>query len=80
MSEARVGPWIVRPAAGVLPGRGLGMPARQKITVTFAPQAAEAFEQRFVFLVQRGRPCSLSVAGAGSVDEVEEHHAKLFGI
>ena len=31
-SEARFGPWLVRPACGVLPGRGLKLPRTQTVS------------------------------------------------
>eukprot|EP00798_Chlamydomonas_sp_ICE-L_P024309 gene24309-9913_t len=79
-SEAKFGPFIIQPAGGMLPGRGLGMPRTQHITVTFAPSEAKDFDQQVVFAVNKGRTCSLSMLGTGSFDERDEHQAKLFGV
>ncbi|MEW5318142.1 MAG: hypothetical protein WDW38_009388 [Sanguina aurantia] len=77
-SEARFGPWVVRPSCGVLRGRGLRMPLKQRVSVTFAPVDSSQVLQRLVFAVQKGRPCALDVHGVGSHDEREEHLTKLF--
>lgn len=80
MSEARLGPWVVRPGSGVLPGRGLGMPRTVKVTVTFAPADGSAQEEQLVFAVHRGRQVALQVEGEGSFDERDEHQGHLFRI
>ena len=75
--EARFGPFIVRPASGLLPGRGLRLPHTQLVTVTFAPTDAADCTQSLVFAVAKGRACTLALAGTGSFDETEEHEAPL---
>ncbi|GFR52101.1 hypothetical protein Agub_g14614 [Astrephomene gubernaculifera] len=80
IAEARIGPYIVRPASGVLPGRGLRLPHTQKISITFAPTEAGAFDGELIFAVLRGKDCSVDIDGIGSIDEADEHKGKLFVI
>ena len=75
--EARFGPFIVKPAGGLLPGRGLRLPRTQVITITFAPTDAVEYTQNLVFAVSKGRVCTLALEGTGSFDETEEHQALL---
>jgi hypothetical protein len=69
--------FAVEPASGVIPGRGLGMPRTQRITVTCvaagnAPGAAE-----LQLLVAHGVGCSVKLQGCGTFDEGREHLAVL---
>ncbi|KAG1668832.1 hypothetical protein FOA52_004926 [Chlamydomonas sp. UWO 241] len=75
--EARFGPFIVSPAGGVLPGRGLGLPRTQKVTVTFAPTEAADCAHALRFAVMHGRSATVGVRGSGSFDETEEHQGNL---
>jgi hypothetical protein len=75
--EVRIGPFLVRPASGLLPGRGLRLPRTQRLTITFAPTSAVDSTQTLVFNVAKGRACTLSLTGTGSFDETEEHQAPL---
>ncbi|KAG2495146.1 hypothetical protein HYH03_006754 [Edaphochlamys debaryana] len=80
IAEARIGPYIVRPASGVLPGRGLGLPRSQTIRITFAPTEEGCYEGELIFAVLRGKDCSVDVDGEGSIEETDEHKGKLFVI
>ncbi|KAG2422161.1 hypothetical protein HXX76_016240 [Chlamydomonas incerta] len=80
IAEARIGPYLVKPASGVLPGRGLGMPRSQRISITFAPTEAEAYEGELIFAVLRGKQCSVDVDGEGSIEETDETKGNLFVI
>lgn len=77
VAEVRFGPFIVWPGGGLLPGRGLGLPRTQKVTVTYAPGDASEHSQVLRFAVQGGRSCTLELHGTGSFDETEEHQALL---
>jgi len=79
-SEAVFGPFIVRPAGGLLPGRGLHMPRTQRVTIAFAPTAAQNHEETLIFAVSKGRHCSITLQGSGSFQETEEHQAILYKI
>jgi hypothetical protein len=74
-SEARFGPFIVRPAFGLLPGRGLHLPRTLKVTITFAPTEASDYAQGIRFAVQNGPSLPLMLKGSGSFDETEEFQA-----
>ncbi|GLC49027.1 hypothetical protein PLESTB_000174500 [Pleodorina starrii] len=80
IAEARIGPYIVRPASGVLPGRGLRLPHTQTISILFAPTEPESYDGELIFAVLRGKECSVEIDGIGSVEETDEHKAKLFVI
>ncbi len=80
VTEARIGPYIVRPASGVLPGRGLRLPHQQAISITFAPTEAETYEGELIFAVMRGKECSVEIDGKGSIEETDEHKGKLYVI
>ncbi|KXZ45748.1 hypothetical protein GPECTOR_51g734 [Gonium pectorale] len=80
IAEARIGPYIVRPASGVLPGRGLLMPHTQKISITFAPTEAESYDGELIFAVLRGKECTVDIDGIGSIEETDEHKGRLFVI
>lgn len=76
-NSARVGDFVVTPARGVLQGRGLNMPRRQRVTVTFAPSDNRAHSAALNFVVLRGDGCMVSVHGTGTFDETLEHNAHL---
>ncbi|PNH03312.1 hypothetical protein TSOC_010637 [Tetrabaena socialis] len=78
IAEARIGPYIVRPASGVLPGRGLLLPHTQVVSITFAPTEAELYEGELLFAVLRGKACSVDVDGVGSTEETDEHKGRLY--
>ncbi|PNH03313.1 hypothetical protein TSOC_010636 [Tetrabaena socialis] len=82
VAEARIGPYIVRPASGVLPGRGLLLPHTQVTVVrsTLAPTEAELYEGELLFAVLRGKACSMDVDGVGSMEETDEHKGRLYFI
>ncbi|EFJ49783.1 hypothetical protein VOLCADRAFT_104231 [Volvox carteri f. nagariensis] len=80
IAEARIGPYIVRPASGVLPGRGLQLPHTQTISILFAPTEPESYDGELIFAVLRGKECSVEIDGLGSVEETDEHKGKLFVI
>jgi hypothetical protein len=63
IAEARIGPFIVRPATGVLPGRGLRLPCTQTVSITFAPTEPEVFEGERCCLLETARYFGLGVLG-----------------
>jgi hypothetical protein len=79
-SQVQIGPFIISPARGVLPGRGIKLPRTQRVTVTFAPPDNGSYQQQLTFVVSRGRPVHLMVTGQGSFDETEEFQDRLFQI
>lgn len=77
-SEATFGPFTVKPAHGLLPGRGLKLPRTQRLTVTFKPPDHRQYRQTVVFGVSKGRPVTLELVGTGSYSEAEEHQRQLY--
>ena len=77
---AEASAFTAAPAAGCIPGHGVGLAQEQTVAVTFAPRRAGAFEQVLTLKLEGGRDCSVLVRGFGSLDEQDEpvHHlAKL---
>lgn len=68
-AAARIGPFIVRPSGGVIPGRGLGMPKTQEISITYEPTQAKFDDREISFAVYKGRPADLYASGEGSFNE-----------
>lgn len=68
--------WIT-PDHGVIPGRGLGMPETQRVTVTCSPVGNLAATAELRLLVDRGSGCSVKLQGQGTFDEGYEHLAIL---
>lgn len=77
-SEAAFGPFRVRPAHGLLAGRGLKLPRAQRLTITFAPPDNKTYRETLVFGVSKGRPVALELVGQGSYEEGEEHQRVLY--
>jgi hypothetical protein len=77
-SEAKFGPFTVRPAQGLLQGRSLKLPRTQRVTITFTPTEASEYRQTLVFGASKGRPVVLELIGTGSFDETEEHERLLY--
>jgi hypothetical protein len=67
----------VQPAAGHIPGRGLGMPRTQKVTIAFAPQEEAPYEAAIVFTTRHGRSITVDLSGAGSFAEALESDLAL---
>eukprot|EP00198_Chlamydomonas_reinhardtii_P001982 XP_001691318.1 flagellar associated protein [Chlamydomonas reinhardtii] len=51
-----------------------------RISITFAPTEAEAYEGELIFAVLRGKQCSVDVDGEGSIEETDETKGNLFVI
>ncbi len=79
-SEAHIGPFTIRPACGLLGGRGIKLPRTQRVTVTFAPPDSKQYTQRVVFGASKGRPVELLLVGQGSYLETDEHQRGLFQV
>ena len=67
----------VQPAAGHIPGRGLGMPRTQKVTIAFGPQEEAPYEAAIVFTTRHGRSITVDLSGAGSFAEALESDLAL---
>ncbi len=77
IAPGTLGPFSVSPAAGQLPGRGLGMPKVQEVVITFSPQNNGFQAATLCFEVDNGSSCYVQVSGQGSLEEVTEHQAKM---
>lgn len=71
-TTARIGPFLVSPAGGVIPGRGLAMPKTQQVTLIYQPQEAKFEDREITFAVYRGRGTDIYVSGEGTFDETQE--------
>ena len=69
--------FCLQPAFGHIPGRGLGMPRTQKVTIAFTPQEEKPYEAAVVFTARRGRSITVDVSGAGSFAEALESDLAL---
>jgi hypothetical protein len=76
-TTASFGLFTVTPASGVLPGRGLGLPRSQRVTVQFAPGDSAASAVRLRIAVEAGRGFELGMEGRGTYDEAKEFQAHL---
>ena len=72
-----LGSFSVSPAAGQLPGRGLGLPKVQDVVITFSPQNNAFHAATLCFEVDNGSSCFVQISGQGSLEEVTEHQAKM---
>ncbi|WIA14054.1 hypothetical protein OEZ85_002608 [Tetradesmus obliquus] len=69
--------FAVEPAAGVIPGRGLGMPRSQRITVTCVAAGNGPGAAELRLSVAHGAGCSVRLQGCGTFDEAQEYLAVL---
>lgn len=80
IAEACIGPYVVRPVSGVLPGRGLRLPHTQTISLLFMPTEPQSYDGELILAVLRGKECCVEIDGIGSVEEKDEHQGKLLFI
>ena len=65
------------PSMGVLPGRGLAMPQKQKLLVTFAPKQTGLCTAEMTVMVHQGRSVRVALSGQGTYSEADEVAATL---
>ena len=70
----------VSPGNGVLLGRGLAMPKKQKLLVTFAPRQAGACSAVLKVLLVEGRAIEIALSGEGTYSQADEMQAQLQNI
>ena len=68
------------PGNGVLTGRGLTMPKKQKLLVTFAPKQAGLCTAELSVIVAQGSTVRIVMSGEGTYREGDEVQASLRGI
>ena len=79
-AQQRCGPdaaFIATPSSGVLPGRGLAMPKKQKLLVTFAPRQSGACTALLKVLLVEGRTMEIALSGEGTYSQADEFRAQL---
>ena len=64
--------FIASPSSGVLPGRGLAMPKKQKLLVTFAPKQAGACTAILKVLLAEGQTIDIALFGEGTYSQADE--------
>ena len=65
------------PSMGALPGRGLAMPQKQKLLVTFAPKQTGLCTAELTVMVHQGRSVRVALSGQGTYSEADEVAATL---
>lgn len=70
----------VSPGKGVLLGRGLAMPKKQKLLVTFAPRQSGACTALLRVLQVEGRAVEIALSGEGTYSQADEIQAHLQSI
>lgn len=70
----------VSPNSGLLPGRGLAMPNKQKVLVTFAPKQLGVSRATLQVVTAEGRPVEVALSGEGTYSEAHEFQARLQSI
>ncbi len=75
-SDASV-PFAVAPSSGVLVGRGLTLPKKQMLLVTFAPKQVGLCSAELSVLVAHGQTVKLGLSGEGTYVEADETAARL---
>lgn len=68
------------PSSGVLPGRGLAMPKKQKLLVAFAPRQSGACTAVLKVLLVEGRTIEIALSGEGTYSQADEFQAQLQNI
>ena len=69
--------FIVNPSNGLLLGRGLAMPRKQKLLVTFAPKQPGASTAVLKVLIAEGRTIEIALSGEGTYSQADEFQAQL---
>ena len=69
--------FIATPSSGVLPGRSLAMPKKQKLLVTFAPRQSGACTALLKVLLVEGRTMEIALSGEGTYSQADEFQAQL---
>ena len=72
--------FLASPSNGVLPGRGLAMPKKQKLLVTFAPRQSGACTALLKVLLVEGRAMEIVLSGEGTYSQADECQAQLQNI
>ena len=72
--------FLASPNDGVLPGRGLTMPKKQKLLVTFAPRQSGACTALLKVLLVEGRTMEIVLSGEGTYSQADECQAQLQNI
>ena len=70
-------PFTVAPSSGVLRGRGLTLPKKQMLLVTFAPKQVALCTAELSVLVAHGQTLTLALSGQGTCVEADETAARL---
>ena len=70
----------VSPGNGVLLGRGLAMPKKQKLLVTFAPRQSGACTALLKVLLVEGQTIEIALSGEGTYSQGDEIQAQLQNI
>ena len=70
----------VSPGHGFLLGRGLAMPKKQKLLVTFAPRQSGACTALLKVLLVGGRAIEIALSGEGTYSQADEIQAQLQNI
>ncbi|KAL3146324.1 hypothetical protein ABBQ32_003017 [Trebouxia sp. C0010 RCD-2024] len=70
----------VSPSRGLLPGRGLAMPNKQKVLVTFAPKQLGVSRATLQVFIAEGIPVEVALSGEGTYSEAHEVQARLQNI
>ena len=65
------------PHNGCLPGRGLTMPQKQTLSVTFAPKQTGLCTAELTVAVSQGSSICISLSGQGTYNENDEVQARL---
>lgn len=68
------------PSNGMLPGRGLAMPKKQKVLVTFAPKQLGMSKANLKVMIAEGRTIEVAVFGEGTYSQGDEFQAQLQSI
>ena len=72
--------FVAVPCSGVLLGRGLSMPQKQKISVMFSPKQAGPCTAVLRVAVAAGSPIDIAVSGEGTYSQRDEFKAQLLSI
>ena len=67
----------IAPTSGVIRGRGIGQPQKQKITIRFHPQHDLEYKRQYRVKVKKGLGTFFALKGCGSYNEVLESDLAL---
>lgn len=67
----------IHPTSGVIAGRGIGQPQRQKVTIRFHPKHDLQYKRQYRVRVKKGLGTFFALKGSGSYNEVLESDLAL---